>query len=195
MESGGHPITGSIRCSINSTRCFKLALRVQNEAALQHNFIDKRRPIRMQTSKNFLPTSIPAHRSTLTSSMTLSLRREANAFLSVLPLGLCWAPIGGSFASARPLYLTGFSPKTRTAFSLRPPTLSPSNPSRQGSFSSSEVARRAMNVYLARHIGSLIDSGFLEHLQPLLSLFGMVNALPGVRMPCARDYISFQATP
>src|SRR5262249_6362497 len=99
-------------------------------------------PIRMQTSKNFLPTSIPAHRSTLTSSMTLSLRREANAFLSVLPLGLCWAPIGGSFASARPLYLTGFSPKTRTAFSLRPPTLSPSNPSRQGSFSSSEVARR-----------------------------------------------------
>src|SRR4030095_14494800 len=46
-------------------------------------------PIRMQTSKNFLPTSIPAHRSTLTSSMTLSLRREANAFLSVLPLGLC----------------------------------------------------------------------------------------------------------
>jgi hypothetical protein len=43
-----------------------------------------------ETSKNFLPTSIPAHRSTLTSSMTLSLRREANAFLSVLPLGLCW---------------------------------------------------------------------------------------------------------
>src|SRR5262249_4981873 len=43
MESGGHPITGSIRCSINSTRCFKLALRVQNDADPHYNFIDKRR--------------------------------------------------------------------------------------------------------------------------------------------------------
>ncbi len=33
--------------------------------------------------------SIPARRSTLTSSMTLSFRREANALFSVLPLGLC----------------------------------------------------------------------------------------------------------
>src|SRR5262249_24311234 len=80
---------------------------------------------------------------------SLLAKRSQRLFIRLASRALL-ASIGGSFASARPLYLTGFAPKTRTAFSLRPPTLSPSNPSRQGSFSSSEVARRAMNVYLAR---------------------------------------------
>src|SRR5438093_9109584 len=45
-------------------------------------------PIKTQTSINFFPTSIPAHRSTFTSSIALSLPRETDAFLSGLPLGL-----------------------------------------------------------------------------------------------------------
>src|SRR5262245_56547500 len=45
MENGEHRIVEFIRCLINSTRCFNPALRVQNEAALQHNFIDKCRHV------------------------------------------------------------------------------------------------------------------------------------------------------
>src|SRR5262249_3605645 len=109
-------------------------------------------PIRMQTSKNFLPTSIPAHRSTLTSSMTLSLRREANAFFIRLASRALLAPIGGSFASARPLYLTGFSPKTTDGLLSSSPNLVAFKPfSSRFSFSSSEVARGAMNLYLAKN--------------------------------------------
>ena len=105
----------------------------------------------MQTSKNFLPTSIPAHRSTLTSSMALSLRREANAFFFRLASRALLAPIGGSLASARPIYLTGFSPKTTNGLLSSSPNLVAFKPfSSRFSFSSSEVARRAMNVYLAR---------------------------------------------
>ena len=96
------------RCRFLHSHPLKLSLR---GCALQSRF-RWTGPIRMQTSKNFLPTSIPAHRSTLTSSMTLSLRREANAFFIGLAFRALLAPIGGSFASARPLYLTGFSPKT-----------------------------------------------------------------------------------
>src|SRR6059036_3723380 len=45
-------------------------------------------PIRMQTAKNFFPTSIPAHFSTLTSSMAPPSRRETDAFMFTLSRGL-----------------------------------------------------------------------------------------------------------
>src|ERR1043165_4178525 len=45
------------------------------------------KPIDTHTMTNFFATSIPAHRSTLTSSMAASSRREADAFFVNLSLG------------------------------------------------------------------------------------------------------------
>src|SRR5262245_62584428 len=86
------------------------------------------------------------------------------------------APIGGSFASARPLYLTGFSPKTTDGHLSPSPNLVAFKPfTSRFSFSSSEVARRAMNVYLAgsspRYSTSIApgDTAFSRHeLKPML---------------------------
>src|SRR5262249_2016307 len=151
MENGGHPITGSIRCSINSTRCFKLALRVQNEAAPQHNFIDKRPdgPVLSEWRPLKLLANIDSrasfdfdfkHDSLLTTrSQRLFFRLASRALL---------APIGGSFVSQTTLP-NGFFTKNYG----RPSLLVP-QPCRLQTLLVkvqlfSEVVRRAMKVYLA----------------------------------------------
>src|SRR5438034_4445985 len=66
-------------------------------------------PIRMQTAKNFFPTSIPAHFSTLTSSMAPPFEERPTPSSSLCLAGLK-APIGGSFYVGQATFLTGWFP-------------------------------------------------------------------------------------
>src|SRR6266536_5159 len=66
-------------------------------------------PITTQTAKNFFPTSIPAHFSTLTSSMAPPFEERPTPKFSLCLTGLK-APIGGSFYVGQATFLTGWFP-------------------------------------------------------------------------------------
>src|SRR5262249_12443658 len=75
------------------------------------------------------------------------------------------APIGGSFASARPLYLTGFSPKTTDGLLSSSPNLVAFKPfSSRFSFSSSEVKGHER-----------LPSRFEGPLRPLMKTLGVLE--------------------
>src|SRR5881396_1600204 len=66
-------------------------------------------PVKTQTAKNFFPTSIPAHLSTLTSSMAPPFEERPTPSSSFCLAGLI-APIGGSFYVGQTTFLTGWFP-------------------------------------------------------------------------------------
>src|SRR5438132_2012104 len=66
-------------------------------------------PIKTQTAKNLFPTSIPAHFSTLTSSMASPFEERPTPSSSFCLAGLI-APIGGSFVVGQTTFLTGWFP-------------------------------------------------------------------------------------
>src|SRR5437867_6421815 len=98
-------------------------------------------PIKTQTSIIFFPTSIPAHCSTFTSSIALSLRREADASLFSLPLGLCLLQSEVRLRQPATLHNGGLPPLTmRGHLSSRSQFARCKCFGQAASFSSSEVA-------------------------------------------------------
>src|SRR2546422_4027686 len=77
--------------------------------------------IRTQTAKNFFPTSIPAHFSTLTSRMAPPFEERPTPSSSLCLAGLK-APIGGSFYVGQATFLPGWVPPlNKPAISRRAP--------------------------------------------------------------------------